>query len=119
MNAESRELLHLLQTVRRYSKKDALALMRGLAPEGQRSLLIELRRIFLESRGQKSLPLAPVQPSVTVQAQEAPGKAKKVPYSLLLPPAMLESLKALSERDGAPVSHHIRLAIKAYLSKVR
>lgn len=119
MNTESKELLHLLQTVRRHSKKDAMALMRGLAPEGQRSLLIELRRVLLESRGQKTLPLAPAQPSIPLSAQQTPGKAKKVPYSLLLPPAMLESLKELSERDGAPVSHHIRLAIKAYLGKVR
>jgi len=118
MNADSKELLHLLQVIRRHSKKDALAIMRGLAPEGQRSLLIELRRISLESQGQRALPLASAQPPVT-PVQKAPGKAKKVPYSLLLPPAMLEDLRLLSERDGAPVSHHIRLAIKAYLARAR
>lgn len=117
MNADSKELLHLLQVIRRHSKKDALAIMRGLAPEGQHSLLIELRRIFLESQGQRALPLASAQPVMPVQ--KAPGKAKKVPYSLLLPPAMLEDLRLLSERDGAPVSHHIRLAIKAYLARAR
>jgi len=30
---------------------------------------------------------------------------------------MLDALKGLSERDGSPVSHHIRMAIKAYLSR--
>lgn len=115
MNSDSKELLELLQKVRRHSKKDAMSIMRGLAPEGQKSLLIELRRAFLELRGQARLSL-PVTQQPTV---EAPVRAKKVPYSLLLPPAMLDGLKALSEHDGAPVSHHIRLAIKGYLAKVR
>lgn len=115
MNAESKELLDLLQKVRRHSKKDAISIMRGLAPEGQKSLLIELRRAFLEFRGQARLPL----PTPNTTQSKAPERVKKVPYSLLLPPAMLDGLKVLSEHDGAPVSHHIRLAIKAYLAKVR
>lgn len=119
MNNESKELLDLLQKVRRHSKKDAMAIMRGLAPEGQRSLLIDLRRAFLEARGQRTLPLAASAPVGPGKPLEAPVRAKKVPYSLLLPPTMLEGLKALSERDGAPVSHHIRAAIKAYLARAR
>lgn len=119
MNTDSKELLDLLQKVRRHSKKDAMAIMRGLAPEGQRSLLIELRRVLLEARGQRTLPLAAFAPLGSGMPQEALVRAKKVPYSLLLPPAMLESLKALSERDGSPVSHHIRVAIKSYLAKAR
>ena len=57
-------------------------------------------------------PAAPAAPAASV-------KAKKVPYTVLLPPAMLEDLKDLSEVDGDPVSHHIRTAIKAYLSRRR
>lgn len=117
MNQASKELLQLLQKVRRHSKKDALSLMRGLTPEGQNSLLIELRRHALESAGQSRLPFSPRDTSR--EAPEASVRAKKVPYTVLLPPSMLESLKELSELDGDPVSHHIRAAIKAYLSKRR
>jgi len=96
-----------------------MAIMRGLTPEGQHSLLVELRRVFLEARGQRTLVLdAPASAGHGTPLTE-PTKAKKVPYSLLLPPSMLEGLKALSERDGAPVSHHIRVAIRAYLTRAR
>lgn len=117
MNQASRELLKLLIEVRGHSKKDAMALMRGLAPEGQHSLLIELRRRALEGNGQRVLPIAlGVAPR---KAQEDPKSTKKVPYTVLLPPTMIEALKDLSEIDGEPVSHHIRAAIKAYLSRTR
>ena len=119
MNSDSKELLDLLQKVRRHSKRDAMAIMRGLAPEGQRSLLLELRRIYLEARGQRTLPLFPSVPSEASKPSRATHKAKMVPYSLLLPPVMLEALKGMSELDGASVSHHIRVAIKAYLAKSR
>lgn len=119
MNSESKELLHLLQTVRRHNKKEALAIMRGLTPEGQHSLLVELRRVFLESRGQRTLTFDASASVGHGTPLNEPVKAKKVPYSLLLPPTMLEGLKALSERDGAPVSHHIRVAIRAYLTRAR
>ena len=123
MNQTSKELLKLLQEVRRHTKKDALAVMRGLTPDGQNSLLAELRMRVLEASGQSRLPLgsretfreAPAAPA----APAASVKAKKVPYTVLLPPAMLEDLKDLSEVDGDPVSHHIRTAIKAYLSRRR
>lgn len=120
MNQAAKELLKLLQEVRGQTKKDALAIMRGLTPEGQNSLLAELRMRALEASGQSLLPLgsretfreAPAAPAASL-------KAKKVPYTVLLPPAMLEDLKDLSEVDGDPVSHHIRTAIKAYLSRRR
>lgn len=129
MNQTSKELLKLLQEVRRHTKKDALVVMKGLTPEGQNSLLAELRMRVLEASGQSRLPLgsretfrdapaAPAAPAASV-ASVASVKAKKVPYTVLLPPAMLEDLKDLSEVDGDPVSHHIRTAIKAYLSRRR
>lgn len=119
MNKESAELLELLQRVRKYSRGEALAIMKGLTGDGQRSMLIELRRMVLEARGQRSLPIVDERPSLPVMPLEAPVRPKKVPYSLLLPPTMLEALKALSDKDGSPVSHHIRLAIKAYLARAR
>lgn len=126
MNQTSKELLKLLQEVRRHTKKDALVVMKGLTPEGQNSLLAELRMRVLEASGQSRLPLgsretfrdAPAAPAAPA-ASVASVKAKKVPYTVLLPPAMLEDLKDLSEVDGDPVSHHIRTAIKAYLSRRR
>lgn len=117
MNQASKELLKLLQEVRRHTKKDALAIMRGLTPEGQNSLLAELRMRSREASGQSRLPLGTRETSR--EAPVASVKAKKVPYTVLLPPTMLEALKDLSEIDGDPVSHHIRTAIKAYLSRRR
>lgn len=117
MNQTSKELLKLLQEVRRHTKKDALAVMRGLTPEGQNSLLAELRMRVLEASGQSRLPLGSRE--TFREAPVASVKAKKVPYTVLLPPAMLEDLKDLSEVDGDPVSHHIRTAIKVYLSRRR
>lgn len=117
MNQTSKELLKLLQEVRRHTKKDALAVMRGLTPDGQNSLLAELRMRVLEASGQSRLPLGSRE--TFREATAASVKAKKVPYTVLLPPAMLQDLKDLSEVDGDPVSHHIRTAIKAYLSRRR
>lgn len=117
MNQAAKELLKLLQDVRGQTKKDALAIMRGLTPEGQNSLLAELRMRVLEASGQSRLPLGSRE--TFRESPAASVKAKKVPYTVLLPPAMLEDLKDLSEVDGDPVSHHIRTAIKAYLSRRR
>lgn len=117
MNQTSKELLKLLQEVRKHSKKDALSIMRGLTPDGQHSLLVELRRAALEFAGQTQLPLGVR--SVPAEPLPVSSRAKKVPYTVLLPPSMLDALKHLSETDGDPVSHHIRTAIKAYLSRKR
>ena len=118
MNADSKELLELLQRFKKHSKKDALAVMRGISPDGQRSLLLELRKAALERHGQTVLNLS--NHLVTAfEGPRPPSDDKKVAYSLLLPPAMLATLRALSRGDGAPVSQHIRTAIKAYLLKAR
>jgi hypothetical protein len=109
MKSDSKEALALLQRVRKYSRKQALEFMRGLTSEGLNSLCIDLRRSELESRGQGVLALSRLPEPFVVP--------KKVPYSLLIPPMMLDALRVRSARDGDSVSHHIRAAIKAYLGK--
>jgi len=114
MKKDSEELYELLKRHHKHNHKAALAVMRGLTGEGQLSLLNDLRRAELELNGQASLAL-PKPPAARKPATKASGKSSKLPYSLLLPPSMLERLKALSEADGAPVSHHIRIAVLQYL----
>lgn len=109
MDKRSTELLDLLQVVRRHSKKDALAIMRGLTPDGQVSLLDALR---IERKGQQRLPMAMPDPT------PAP-RPKKVAYSLLLPPEMLEAVKAAADRDGSSASQFIRTAIAKQLGRVK
>lgn len=103
---DRRELFSLLCLLEGHSKSGAKAVFEGLAPEGRVALLVHLRRKKIELEGQQKLPLAGASP---------PAKAKKVPYTVLLQPEQLEALKAISDRDGAPVSHHIRQAIRLYL----
>lgn len=109
MDKRSTELLDLLQVVRRHSKKDALAIMRGLTPEGQVSLLDALR---IERKGQQRLPMAMPDPTPV-------PRPKKVAYSLLLPPEMLEAVKAAADRDGSSASQFIRTAIAKQLGRVK
>lgn len=109
MDRRSTELLDLLQVVRRHSKKDALGIMRGLTPEGQVALLDALR---LERKGQQRLPMAMPDPT------PAP-RAKKIACSLLLPPEMLEAVKAAADRDGSSASQFIRTAIVKQLGRVK
>lgn len=109
MDKRSTELLDLLQVVRRHSKKDALAIMRGLTPEGQVSLLDALR---IERKGQQRLPMAMPDPTPS-------PRPKKVAYSLLLPPEMLEAVKAAADRDGSSASQFIRTAIAKQLGRVK
>lgn len=109
MDKRSTELLGLLQTVRRHPKKNALAIMRGLAPEGQVALLDALR---LERNGQQRL-------SVDMAAPTPPPRAKKVAYSLLLPPDMLDAVKTAADRDGSSASQFIRTAIAKQLGRVK
>jgi hypothetical protein len=115
MQPKTKELFTLLQEVNRLSKKEALTVINGLTGEGQAALANDLRRKKLEIQGQKRLPL----PMPPVAAPKAPVKANKVPYTVLLPQAMIDGLKGLSEADWASVSHHIRTAIKAYLDRRR
>ncbi len=114
MDTATKELLHYMQVIQGHSKKSALAILKGLSPEGQTAYLLQLRAEHLKKRG---LVRGAAAPSTAVDVLEARVKPNKVPYSLLLPPAMLDALKGLSERDGSPVSHHIRMAIKSYLSR--
>lgn len=109
MDKRSTELLDLLQVVRRHPKKEALCIMRGLTPEGQVSLLEALR---LERKGQQRLPMAMPDPT------PAP-RPKKIAYSLLLPPEMLEAVKAAADRDGSSASQFIRTAIAKQLGRVK
>lgn len=112
MDKRSAELLDLLQKVRRYSRKKAFDVMRGLAPEGQVSMLEALR---LEHKGQQRLPMAIADPMPAPR----PPRAKKVAYSLLLPPDMLEAVKAAADRDGSSASQFIRTAIAKHLGRVK
>lgn len=113
---DRRELVELLRKHEGLSKQAALRAVSESAPDSLEAALAKLRIVELESSGQLPLPV----PAPSVAAAEAvspPARPKKVPYTLLLPPAMLEALKALSDVDGAPVSHHIRQAIKGYLKR--
>lgn len=112
LNADDRrELLQLLQE-QHGSKSAAQAVFHGLAPEGQISLLVQLRRQRLEAAGQRSLPLVkPTSaPSAGGAAVKKP-KSAKVPYSLLLPQDDLDALRALADEQDVTVSHLIRRAI--------
>lgn len=113
MNAsDRRELLQLLQE--EYgSKSAATSFLKGITPEGQRSMLLQLQRKRLERSGQRSLSLAPSQvPVAPSGAAFKPKRAKKVPYSLLVPEDDLDALRALADQQDVTVSHLIRQAIK-------
>lgn len=71
----------------------------------------------LRADGQQALPLDPPRKGVrkAPESPATPRKEVKKPYTLLLPPSMLEALTERSNADGASVSHHIRAAIAAYL----
>jgi len=76
-------------------------------------------RVSLLKRGQQALPLDQPRKGVR-KAPESPAKPHKEvkrPYTLLMPPSMLEALTERSNADGASVSHHIRAAIAAYLKE--
>lgn len=112
INADDRrELLQLLQE-QHGSKSAAQAVFHGLAPEGQISLLVQLRRQRLEAAGQRSLPLVkPISPSAGGAPAVKKPKSAKVPYSLLLPQDDLDALRALADEQDVTVSHLIRRAI--------
>lgn len=84
------------------------------------AILQELKgRAALVKRGQQALPLdqPPKRPAKAPERPAKPRKEVKKPYTLLLPPSMLEALAERSNDDGASVSHHIRAAIAAYLKE--
>lgn len=114
--ADRRELLQLLRE-EHGSKSAAIGVVKGLTPEGQRSLLLTLQRKRFERSGQRSLPLAP-SPVAAAPSGAAlkPKRAKKVPYSLLVPEDDLDALRALADQQDVTVSHLIRQAIKRALT---
>lgn len=76
----------------------------------------------LRADGQQALPLVDQAAKGLSKAPERPVKAVrelKKPYTLLLPPSMLEALAERASEDGESVSHHIRAAVSAYLGKGR
>jgi hypothetical protein len=52
-----------------------------------------------------------------VAAPVAPARPRKVSYSLLLPPQLLEAIREASERDGSSVSQYIRTAVAQRLGR--
>jgi hypothetical protein len=114
-SADRKELMGYLRGREGMSKAAALAELRTCTPESlQRSLEGHRRKSILEAQSAASE--SKKKPS---GAPSSTAKAKKVPYTLLLPPEQLEALRALSERDDSSVSHHIRQAIRTYLRGVR
>lgn len=128
---DRREMLRLLCEVKGYSKAKAKATFDVLSPVERGDYLRALRGA--KSRMDEApAPFVSIpRPSVEERSQEtaqAPNAAhakplgrsrsKKVPYTLLMQPEQLEALKACSEADGETVSHHIRQAIRDYLSRV-
>jgi len=121
--ADRRELIDLFVELEGQSKAGAKRLLSDSREQSLQDALHRLRRVKLERNGQVSLPLAASvrqSPSKTpVAAVSGGSKAKKVPYTFLIAPDQLEALNALSERSDLPVSHHIRQAIRAYLTHRR
>lgn len=107
MNRDNAELVRLLRTVRRYPENEALGALLGLSRDSQTALLDALR---LEQRGQQLLPLPHPEPL---------PRPKKVSYSLLLPPDLLEAVRIAACRDGSSASQFIRTAIAKQLGRVK
>ena len=105
MDKSTAELLQLFQVMHGLSKKEALARLKALSPEGQRLTLATMRKLKLEQDGQMRLDVG------AVTYASPPDRAKKVPYTLLLPPMLLDAVKDAVELDGSSVSQFIRTAI--------
>jgi hypothetical protein len=67
----------------------------------------------------QSIKIAPeLIPEDILPRQVAPkptAKAKKVMFSILLPPADLEAMRRIADESGETVAYHVRTAIKRYL----
>lgn len=110
MDKKTTALLNALQTQNKLTKREALTFLKGLTPDGQEALRLQLK---LERDGQQRLPqFAYPEPPAT-------SRAKKVAYTLLLPPDMLEAVKDAAERDGSSASQFIRTAIAKQLGRVK
>lgn len=116
--SDRRELIDLLVEFEGLSRAAAKRLAGDAKPYDLVQSLARLRQAKLERQGQARLPLHPKpapRQEAPVARSNADPRAKKVPYSLLLPPEQLDALRVISERDDSSVSHHIRQAIRAYL----
>lgn len=108
MNNRDRSIVGLL-VGQGWAKADAVAHCKGLSEDDRAALCA---RLVLEAKGQSVLPIAPVEPVRAV-------RPKKVSYSLLLPPDLLEAVKDAAERDGSSASQFIRTAIAKQLGRVK
>jgi len=119
--ADRRELIDLFIEFEGQSKAGAKRLLADSQEQSLQDALHRLRRAKLERNGQVSLPLpvgAASSPSKTpAKAVSVDSKAKKVPYTFLIAPDQLEALNALSVQTDSPVSHHIRQAVRSYLTR--
>ncbi|MDF5918908.1 hypothetical protein P4133_01490 [Pseudomonas aeruginosa] len=96
---QTRELLQLLVEVDGQSKAAAKQVFNGITPDGRLALLHDLRRRKLLAKPAPAQQLAKgEEEGEKVRA----GKAKKVPYTLLMPPDQLEALRNLAERTTRP-----------------
>lgn len=105
MDKKTAELLSLLQSVNGMTKGAALAEIKSLTAKGQAMALSALRLEKLEREGQLRLGVGDA-PRASPES-----KANKVPYTLLMPPALLEAVKAAVELEGLSVSQFIRSAV--------
>lgn len=110
---QARELLQLLIEVEGYSKAAAKRILNGIEPKSALADLERLRRhkLLMKAGQAHALAVKGEEEGEKVRA----GKAKKVPYTLLMPPDQLEALRNLAEKDDTSVSHHIRQAVRSYL----
>lgn len=112
---ERRELIGYLRRFEGRSKSEALQEIATCTEESlMRSLLGYRKRAVALGTAPESVSRALPAQAVVVSAADK-VKAKKVPYTLLMPPEQLDALKVLAEEDGASVSHHIRQAVRLYL----
>lgn len=109
MDKASREFVAVFKAYQGCTEAEAIKALKAMSKEGQQAVLAQIK---LEARGQQRLPMAMSDPT------PAP-RAKKVSYSLLLPPEMLEAVKAAADRDGSSASQFIRTAIARQLGRVK
>lgn len=110
MNAQAREFVTLYMAREGCTEKAAIAFLKML---DQRNVPEVLSKLRLEALGQRRLDVGPA--PLTVYRE----RSKKVSYSLLLPPDMLEAVKDAADRDGSSASQFIRTAIARQLGRVK
>lgn len=111
-SSDRREVIQLLIEFEGLSRAAARRAVNEATSSSLSDTLFRLRRLKLERNGQQSMKLPLSSP---VAPPKPKSRAKKVPYTLLLPPEQLDALRAISDADDSSVSHHIRQAIRIYL----